>query len=267
MTDIPLAKKSLGQHWLYDAASLEAMANEAGVVAGDTVLEVGPGTGSLTGVLLDRGASVIAVELDRTLTGQLRQAFKGRDITVYEQSILEFDLTAVPADYKLVANIPYYLTSNLIRVLSESTNPPQVAVLLIQKEVAQRLAAEPGSMSLLSVSAQYYWQVRTGREVPAALFIPPPKVDSQIAVLERRAEPLFADMPPKVFFRTVKAGFSSRRKTLSNSLAGGLRLKKADLEPLFNEAQVDPRTRPQQLDLEAWHRLAVAVEKRFLRHS
>lgn len=261
MSNIPIAKKSLGQHWLYDTASLEAMANEAQVMAGDTVLEVGPGTGSLTQVLLDRGAKVVAVELDRLLIKQLGAKFGHRNFVLHEQSILEFDLTSLPPGYKLVANIPYYLTSNLIRVLSETPNAPDIAVLLIQKEVAERVTATPGQMSLLSVTAQFYWTTRLGRHVPARLFLPPPKVDSQILVLERRRSPMFDDITPKKFFQLVKAGFNNRRKTLSNSLSSGLRLDKTNLRILFELADIDPKRRPQELSLDEWHRLYVQANK------
>ena len=223
MNDAPRAKKSLGQHWLYDPRSLTAMCDAASVEAGDTVLEVGPGTGTLTKQLLQRGAKVVAVEKDESLLPGLVQRFSSAQFEVHNKSILEFNLTTLPPSYKVVANIPYYLTSNLIRTLSESANPPKTAVLLIQKEVAQRVAAAPGAMSLLSVGAQYYWQVRLDREVPAHLFTPPPQVDSQILVLHRRRTPLFDQVDERLFFRIVKAGFSERRKTLHNSLSGGLR--------------------------------------------
>lgn len=257
MSNIPIGKKSLGQHWLYDKPSLEAMANEAQVVAGDTVLEVGPGTGSLTEVILDRGAHVTAVELDHLLIKQLNKKFGHRSFKLHQQSILEFDLTTQPAGYKLVANIPYYLTNNLIRVLSESSNPPELAVILIQKEVAERVTAAPGKMSLLSVTAQFYWMAHLGRLVPAHLFLPPPKINSQILVLKHRKLPMFENMDHKKFFRLVKAGFNNRRKTLSNSLSAGLRLDKTNLKILFETADIDPKMRPQELSLEQWHRLYV----------
>lgn len=253
--ELPYAKKSLGQHWLYDTASLTAMCDGADVVAGDTVLEIGPGTGSLTTMLLDKGARVIAVELDEVRAKELVEEFKDRDFELHVQSILAFDLTTVPPDYKIVANIPYYLTSNLIRILSESTNRPTHAVLLVQKEVAERVAAKPGDMSLLSVTAQYYWEVAADMLVPARLFTPPPKVDSQVLVMKRRDAPLFPDVDPKDFFRLVKAGFSNRRKTLLNSLSGGLHLSKDATNELLASADIAANLRPQALSLEEWHRL------------
>ena len=253
----PWAKKSLGQHWLHDTAALAAMAED--VRPGDTVLEVGPGTGTLTEVLLAKGARVIAVEKDESLLKALDQKFGARDFRLYNQSIMEFDLTALPPDYKVAANIPYYLTSNLIRTLSESPNQPLSAVLLVQKEVARRVVAEPGDMSLLSVSAQFYWEVSLGLEVPARLFTPPPKVDSQILQLRRRPVPLYSDIDTKKFFQTVKAGFGERRKTLSNSLTGGLRLDKNQANELLGRAGIDPGLRAQALSLDDWYRLYMVI--------
>jgi 16S rRNA (adenine1518-N6/adenine1519-N6)-dimethyltransferase len=255
----PWAKKSLGQHWLHDMATLEAMAED--VQPGDTVLEIGPGTGTLTEVLLKKGAQVVAVEKDNELVSSLLNIFADRlkYLTLVNQSILEFDLTTLPVGYKVVANIPYYLTSNLIRVLSESSNPPASAVLLVQKEVARRVAAQPGQMSLLSVSAQYYWEVTLGRDVPARLFTPPPKVDSQILKLNYRTNPLFKDVNSKDFFRIVKAGFGERRKTLENSLSGGLRLSKDETKNILKKAGIDPGLRAQALSLEEWHNIHTSL--------
>jgi 16S rRNA (adenine1518-N6/adenine1519-N6)-dimethyltransferase len=178
---------------------------------------------------------------------------------VVTQDILSFDFTALPPRYKLIANIPYYLTSNLIRVISETTNPPEVAVLLVQKEVAERVAARPGDMSLLSVTAQYYWEVSLDRVVLAELFTPPPKVDSQILVLTRRAQPLFPNLDTKDFFRLVKAGYSQRRKTLLNSLSGGLQLDKPAVKLLCESVDIDPKRRAQTLSLQEWYNLYLSL--------
>lgn len=255
MTPQDLPKKSLGQHWLKDADSLAAMCDAAEVQAGDTVLEIGPGLGTLTGLLTKRAKKVIAVEFDETLAQALPAAIGASNLDTIHQNILKFDLTTLPKSYKIVANIPYYLTSNLVRVISESANPPSAAVLLVQKEVAQRVAAAPGDMSLLSVSAQFYWEVSTGRVVESELFMPPPKVDSQILVLKRRQETLFPGVDIQQFFMVVKAGFASRRKTLQNSLSAGLRIGKGEAGELLNTAGIDPGLRPQSLSLPQWHAL------------
>lgn len=258
-------KKELGQHWLYDVNSLDAMAETARVEAGDNVLEIGPGLGTLTEILLAYGANVTAVEFDKDLFANLRRESKNLFVddvdrlTLVNQDILSFDLTALPPDYKVIANIPYYLTSNLIRVLSESTNPPISATLLIQKEVAERVAAAPGKMSLLSVTAQMYFEPSLGQVVPAKLFTPPPKVDSQIIHLKRRSAPLFGDMDSKQLFRVVKAGFSNRRKTLHNSMSGGLQISKDQARELLEACGINFSSRPQELELSQWITLAKKV--------
>lgn len=251
----PYAKKSLGQHWLNDPASLEAMCQAADVQSGDTVLEIGPGPGSLTELLVKKAGQVIAVELDDKLAKELSARVKADNLHVVRQDILKFDLTALPPGYKVVANIPYYLTSHLIRVISETPNPPATAALLVQKEVAERVAARPGDMSLLGVAAQFHWQVSLGREVSAELFTPPPKVDSQILILNRRPQLLFEDVDTKTFFRLVKAGFAQRRKTLLNNLTSGLNLTREQAETICKTAAIDPTRRAQTLSLEEWHAL------------
>ena len=227
-------KKSLGQHWLHDEPTLDSICDAAQVTIGDNVLEIGPGLGTLTARLLQRGAHVTAVEFDSHLAQTLKQTLTRRSkdsplkmgdiqtLTVIEGDILQFNLQQFPEGYKVVANIPYYLTSNLIRVLCESPKRFSTAALLIQKEVAERVVAQPGKMSLLSVSTQFYCEVSLGTFVPAKLFTPPPKVDSQVLILHRREKPLFSDVDTKQFFKLVKAGFSQKRKTLLNSLSGGL---------------------------------------------
>jgi 16S rRNA (adenine1518-N6/adenine1519-N6)-dimethyltransferase len=257
--DTSLPKKSLGQHWLTDLTSLEAMCDAAGVTADDTILEIGPGLGTLTELLVARARHVIAVEFDKDLAMHLPGRVSADNLTVVQQDIRTFDLTQLEPDYKVVANIPYYLTSNLIRVLSESTNPPTRAVLLVQKEVAERVAAGPGAMSLLTVTAQLYWEISLDILVPAMLFTPSPKVDSRILVLHRREKPLFPDADYQAIFRIVKAGFSQRRKTLLNSLSAGLQLSRENVSAVLERIEVDPGTRAQNLSLEQWHSLYRAL--------
>jgi 16S rRNA (adenine1518-N6/adenine1519-N6)-dimethyltransferase len=253
-TDHTAPKKSLGQHWLRDQAALAAMCDAADIRVADTVLEIGPGLGTLTELLIKRARQVVAVEFDEKLAAGLPDRVPADNLQVIPQDILSFDLTSLPPDYKIAANIPYYLTSNLIRVISETPNPPASAAILVQKEVARRAAAQPGDMSLLSVTAQFYWQVSLGREVPADLFEPPPKVDSQILVLKRRAQPPF-DVDANRFFRLVRAGFSQRRKTLLNSLSSGLHLDREETGKLCAAVKVDPKRRAQTLSLDEWHDL------------
>lgn len=255
MSNAPTPKKSLGQHWLHDEASLTAMCDAAGISSGDIVLEIGPGLGTLTKLLVKRAKAVVAVEFDAQLAKSLPGRVTANNLEIVHEDILSFDLTSLPPNYKVAANIPYYLTSNLVRVLSESPNQPACAALLVQKEVAERITAGPGDMSLLSVTAQFYWDVTLDRLVEAELFTPPPKVDSQIVVLRRRAETLFDDIDAKDFFRLVKAGFSQRRKTLLNSLSAGLHLDKPAVIGMCSAAQIDPKRRPQTLSLTEWYNL------------
>jgi len=259
MPDQPHAKKSLGQHWLYDQASLQAMCTAADVQARDVILEIGPGLGTLTELLVKQAGQVIAVEFDEKLAAGLPEKIQAGNLSVIQQDILDFDFSSLPAGYKIVANIPYYLTSHLIRVISETPNPPQSAVILVQKEVARRVAARPGDMSLLSVTAQFYWRVSVALEVSARLFTPPPKVDSQILVLERLTPPQFPDVGTKDFFRIVKAGFSQRRKTLLNSLSGGLNHSRDEVQAICSAASIDPKRRAQTLSLDEWHALYLAL--------
>lgn len=265
MSNEPLAKKSLGQHWLHDQAALEAICSAGEVTPDDIVVEIGPGTGTLTQLLLQRAKQVIAIEFDHDLANELPNRLNNDQfaakLQIVREDIRQFDFTSLLANYKIIANIPYYLTSHLIRLISESTNPPILAVLLVQKEVAGRVAASPGDMSLLAVSAQYYWEVSLGREVPAKLFTPPPKVDSQILILHSRNQPLFISNDDKIFFQVVKAGFAARRKTLGNSLAGGLRLSKDHATQLLQAANIDPGLRAQALSIDDWNRLYLAYSK------
>jgi len=256
-----IPRKSLGQHWLNDEPTLINILNLAKLSKDDIVLEIGPGLGSLTKLLVKNAKQVIAVELDSNLANQLSTFIHDENLIVVNESILKFDLSKLEPGYKIVANIPYYLTSNLLRLLSESNNPPAIIVLLVQKEVAQRVAARAGDMSLLSVTTQFYWEIELDQIVPASLFNPPPKVDSQVLFLKRRSQPLFEGMEDKSFFRLVKVGFSSRRKTLLNSLSNGLREEKSKIDLVLKTINIDSNTRPQMLSIDEWHKIYLACLK------
>lgn len=255
-------KKSLGQHWLQDESSLQAMLDAGSVSSSDTILEVGPGLGTLTAKLCDSAKQVVAVELDDILVANLaknvtniRGGEPAKNLQVIHKSILDLDFLPLTKNYKVIANIPYYLTSHLVRIMLESQNPPSEMVLLVQKEVAQRIAAKPGQMGILSVAAQYYAEITLHQEVPAHLFTPPPKVDSQIIQLSYRHDPLFKDVDTEKFFKLVKAGFSEKRKKLRSSLSGSLLISKKDVDTLLEKATINANTRAQELTLERWHQL------------
>jgi 16S rRNA (adenine1518-N6/adenine1519-N6)-dimethyltransferase len=261
-------KKELGQHWLNDAFILDEICNYADIKSGDFVLEIGPGKGSLTEVLLNKGATVHAVEFDTDAVNYLKNAFSdeiGKNLQIEHNDIRKVDFGKFQ-NYKVVANIPYYLTSNLIKILSELANPPKVTVLLIQKEVAERVCAKPGNLSILGITAQFYWECSLGVLVPAKLFTPPPKVDSQVVIMKRRSEALF-DVDPKDFFRLIKCGFSSKRKTLINSLSGGLRISKSDSRMLIESAKLAENIRPQELTIEEWYNIYVNAKDKNLANT
>jgi 16S rRNA (adenine1518-N6/adenine1519-N6)-dimethyltransferase len=259
MSDLPFAKKRLGQHWLSDTSTLEDIVEFADVTQNDTVLEVGPGVGTLTAHLAKRAGKVVAVEFDDELSGPLAAKYANTNVQVIPDDILQFDTTQLPAGYKVVANIPYYLTSNLLRVLLESKNPPASLTLLVQKEVAERIAAKPGQLSILAVSVQFYCDVHLGEVVPAHLFTPPPKVDSQVIRMDFRAQPLFPDVETDKFFKVMKAGFSEKRKKLRSSLSRGLAIDKEAAEILLHKANISPDKRAQELSIEDWYKLSTEI--------
>ena len=258
MNKVALPNKSLGQHWLEDHLVLEQIASYAALSDQDTVLEVGPGLGTLTRVLAQQAGKVVAVEFDRELANVLQnQHIKKTE--VISADFLHFDLNTLPAGYKVVANVPYYITSKIIEKLLTDQNSPSLSVLLVQKEVAERLAAVGGKHSILSISAQLFCDVRLGEVVPAEMFTPPPKVDSQVVVLKPHSKPLFENFDEKLFFRTVKAGFSEKRKKLMSSLAGGLGIEKDQAKSLLEKVGIDPNQRAENISLGEWWQLAQKV--------
>lgn len=251
--------KSLGQHWLKDRDVLAHIADCAELTTNDTVLEIGPGLGTLTSELLRRAKKVVAVEFDSELARKLPAQFPGTSLEVVHEDILSFDLSVLPQNYAVVANVPYYITSKIVQMLMTAQNKPRIAVLLVQKEVAQRLAAAPGQMSILAVSAQLFAKVTVGDIVPARFFTPPPKVDSQVVILRTRQFPFLTDVDEKDFFTVVKAGFSAKRKKLRSSLSGGLKISKEQVEVLLKKADISPDVRAEALSLDDWVRLVQVV--------
>lgn len=248
--------KPLGQHWLSDRSILEAIAESAELTPDDVVLEIGPGLGTLTSELLRHSKRVIAVEFDAELARKLPGQFPGKDLVVTNQDILQFDLGTLPIGYKVVANVPYYITSKIIEMLMTAENKPSIAVMLVQKEVAQRVAAKAGDMSILAVASQIFAEASLGVAVPRAYFTPPPKVDSQVIILRTREHPLVSREDERALFRVVKAGFSAKRKKLRSSISAGLAMTKPQAEELLRHASINPELRAQDLSIDDWIRLA-----------
>lgn len=252
------AKKSLGQHWLFDQPSLEMVIGAAELSTQDTVLEVGPGLGTLTELLLQKAKRVVAVEADAELIPGLKKISSPR-LELVHADILSYNLRSLPEGYKVVANIPYYLTSSLMRMLLESSNPPSLMSVLVQKEVAERITAGPGQMSVLAFSVQYYSVPAITGSVSKELFEPEPKVDSAVLQIKLLPKPLFpADT--KKLFRLVKAGFGERRKQLKNSLTGGLQLTAAQVLGALNQAKIPESARAQELSMSQWQQLYTAAK-------
>ena len=251
-----MPNKSLGQPWPRDRPILPTFADAAELTPSDTVLEIGPGLGTLTSEILRQTDKVIAVEYDGELARKLPGQFPGKDLTVINEDILTFDLDSLPADYKVVANVPYYITSKIIERLMTAHNKPSIAVLLVQKEVAERIAARPGDMSILAVSAQLYAEASLGALVPRRFFTPPPKVDSQVIVLRTRTTPLVPAEDERALFRVVKAGFRAKRKKMRSSISAGLSITKPAAEELLRHANIDPELRAEDLSIDDWLRLA-----------
>jgi 16S rRNA (adenine1518-N6/adenine1519-N6)-dimethyltransferase len=245
-------KKSLGQHWLRDRDTLRYIADCADLSKNDTVLEIGPGLGTLTSELLRQAGKVVAVEFDEELARKLPGQFPGKDLEVINHDILTFDLSGLPIGYKVVANVPYYITSKIVQYLMTAKNKPSVVVLLVQKEVAERLAAKPGDMSILAISAQVFAEVTLGEIVPAELFTPPPKVDSAVVILKVRPAPLFTEVSEMLFFKVVKAAFSAPRKKLYSNLAAGLSMGKDEAKILLTSCGINPDVRAEGVTLDQW---------------
>jgi 16S rRNA (adenine1518-N6/adenine1519-N6)-dimethyltransferase len=258
--------KSLGQNFLLDETALHQVVEAARITPQDVVLEIGPGLGSLTRHLAVNAYKVVAVEVDSSLIPILKQVVSQfSNVQVVEGDILSLDpVQLVPqADYLVVANIPYYITSALIRHLLESSSPPRCLVLTVQQEVARRICATPGDMSLLALSVQVYGHPDIIAHIPASAFYPPPKVDSAIIRIDRFPSPVIPSDELEAFFQLMKAGFSQKRKTLRNALAGGLHLSPPVVEAMLNHAHIDPMRRAETLSLPEWRNLTEVFGAQF----
>lgn len=256
-------RRSLSQNFLTDAAALDTIVAAAQLRPGDRVVEVGPGLGVLTRRLLAAGASVLAVELDPKLAAYLRRELG--EVAGFD--LIEADaLSLHPRDFfpgepfKLVANIPYHITSPLLHAFLEGERPPEVVVLLVQLEVAERVAAPPGRMSYLSVFVQNIARAEVVARVPAAAFEPEPEVDSAVLRLLRRDDPPVPPGPQReTLYRVVQAGFRQRRKQIHNGLGRELPIERGQLEAALATCGIDPERRPQTLTIDEWRCLAAGI--------
>jgi 16S rRNA (adenine1518-N6/adenine1519-N6)-dimethyltransferase len=257
--------KGLGQNFLVNPAILEKIVAAAELTPDDTVLEIGAGLGTLTEHLARAAGRVVAVELDERLIPVLRDTLSGFDnVTLVQGDILELDPAALVranqptsqlTSYKVVANLPYYITSAALRHLLEARVRPQCMVVTVQREVAERIVAGPGEMSLLAVSVQFYGRPEVLFRIKPGSFYPSPEVESAVVRVDVHAAPLMPVEDMDAFFRVVKAGFAQRRKQLRNALAGGLHLPQQEVDAGLRAAGVDPRRRAQALNLEEWARI------------
>ena len=259
------SRKGLGQNFLQDPIALEKIVAAAEIQSTDTVLEIGPGLGSLTRYLAAAAKEVVAVELDPNLLPPLKAVISPyQNVRLIKGDILKLspkDLI-IEKDYLVVANIPYYITSVVIRHLlaqspkGEREPQPRRIVLTVQKEVAQRICAEPGNMSLLALSVQVYGEPRIAAYIPAHAFFPAPKVDSAVLVIDIYPSALIKTDLLDTFFKLIKAGFSQKRKTLRNSLSSGLHISPTEAANLLTRANIDPQRRAETLSIQEWETLS-----------
>jgi 16S rRNA (adenine1518-N6/adenine1519-N6)-dimethyltransferase len=264
------ARKGLGQHFLVNSGILNMITGAAELSPSDLVLEVGPGIGILTRELVGQAGWVIAVELDTRLAEMVKETLlpesnfsiintdvlKVEPLELIQQEKGKFPAAiADPLNYKLVANIPYYITQPIIRHFCEAKLKPRIMVIMVQKEVAKNIVAQPGDLSLLAISVQYYGKPEIVGYVPARNFYPAPKVDSAILKITMYPKPPLIVTAEKSFFKIVRAGFCARRKQVANSLAQGLDIPKPEVLSLMEKAEVIPQKRPETLTLEEWAHL------------
>lgn len=251
-------RKSLGQHWLKDRDILLDIADSASIEGVTEVLEIGPGLGTLTSALFQFFDKVTAIELDDNLANNLPKSFPGKNLEVIHEDVLKLDLNTLnlPEKYVVAGNIPYYITSPIIQKFLHAEHRPEKIVILIQKEVAERLAAKPGDYSILGLSAQIYAKVTLGPLVKKEFFTPPPKVDSQVVILK----PLETPLASETTMSLIKLGFIAPRKKLLANLSVGLRKSRDELKAIFAELGINENARPADLTIENWCAIEKAIK-------
>lgn len=254
--------KSMGQNFLTETRVVEEIVAAAGIIPGDLVIEIGPGMGILTRQLLTAGAEVIGVELDRELAALLRKDLAGIDeFTLVEQDARYLDPATITHGraYQVVANLPYSVASVILRNLMESSQPPTSMTVMVQKEVAERMTADPGDMSLLSLATDLYTEAEIVLIVPKEVFLPPPKIESAVVRLVTRPSLLGSPTSRERMFTLATMAFQRKRKTLGNGLSMGLGVPKAEVDAILSAVEIDPVRRPQTLGVAEWIRIAEAL--------
>ncbi len=257
-------RKSLGQHFLSDSRIAARIVDAAQLTPADTVVEIGPGRGVLTRRLVSKAGRVVAVELDERLCEELPSRLDFPDnLDCVHVDARKADLSALAGEgtpgtgsgYKVIGNLPYYAANPIIRLTLESEPPPVLALFMVQREVADSMTAQPGSMTMLSVATQYFAEARTVCSVSPSAFRPAPKVRSAVVRLDVRKQPAVDVADRQMFFDTVRAGFSAPRKQLHNSLGHGLKTEPPVVAAMLERAEIDGRRRPATLSLEEWARV------------
>ena len=255
-------KKSLGQNFMHDPNTIEKIVSTAELMPDDTVVEIGPGTGELTARLADYARHVMAIEVDERLEPVLEDRFASTsNVYLVFQDVLKTDILSLVGnkDFVVVANVPYYITTAIIQHLLEQARRPKRIVMTMQYEVAERICAKPGDMTILSNSVQYYGNAKIISKLNPAVFWPRPNINSAILRIDTYEEPIVDVPDDKLFFRVLKAGFSQKRKQLRNSLSGGLQVKSKVAKQYLDTAGIDNQRRAETLTLEEWALLTNAV--------
>lgn len=248
------AKKSLGQNFLVNRNVLDKIVETANLSKEDMVLEIGPGLGVLTRELCKAAGKVLTIEKDGKIIEILKETTKDfNNLEIINQSVLDYQIPKMP--YKVVANLPYNITSPVLRKFLESPNKPKEMTLMVQKEVAEKIEATPGDMSILAISVQFYSKPEIVEIISPTSFWPEPKVSSAIIKITNIEKKMPEIEDEKLFFRIVKAGFSEKRKMLKNSLAGSLRIGEEKAAEFLKKAGINPQIRAQELNLEDWRKI------------